>query len=145
MALHLIKLCVGADSIADLEEWVAERMAALKARGEPQIPSHVTRMMPKRGAELLDGGSLYWVIKGQIAVRQTLEAIEEFRDDRGIERCRLWLGRTLIAVSPRPMRPFQGWRYLREKDAPDDLASSGIGLASMPEALRRELGALGLI
>ncbi len=145
MALHLIKLCVGADSIADLEEWITERMAALKARGEPQRPSHVTRMTPKRGAELLDGGSLYWVIKGQIAARQTLEEIEDFRDSDGIERCRLWLGRAVIPLAPRPMRPFQGWRYLQEKDAPADLAASGLGLAGMPEAMRRELGALGLI
>ena len=92
MALHLIKLCVGAESIADLEHWIGERLTAQKARGERLRPSHVTRMTPKRGAELVGGGSLYWVIKGQIAARQTLEELENFRDGDGIERCRLWLG-----------------------------------------------------
>ena len=145
MALHLIKLCVGAESIADLEQWIGERLAAQKARGEKQRPSHVTRMTPKRAAELLDGGSLYWVIKGQIAARQNLEALENFRDGGGIERCRLWLGRVLTPVSPRPMRAFQGWRYFHEKDAPADLGASASGLAAMPELLRRELGALGLL
>jgi hypothetical protein len=145
MALHLIKLCVGAESIADLEHWIGERMAALKARGEPRRPSHVTRMSPKRAAELLDGGSLYWVIKGQIAARQSLEGLENFRDSEGVERCRLWLGRKVVPVSPRPMRPFQGWRYFLEKDAPFDLNGSKSGLAAMPEGLRRELGGLGLL
>ena len=145
MALHLIKLCVGAESIADLRQWIDQRLAAQKARGERQRPSHVTRMTPKRGAELTDGGSLYWVIKGQIAARQSLEALENFRDGDGIERCRLWLGCVLVPVAPRPMRPFQGWRYLHEKDAPPDLDASGSGLAAMPELLRRELGALGLL
>ena len=145
MALHLIKLCVGADSIADLQQWIGERLAAQKARGERQRPSHVTRMTPKRGGELLDGGSLYWVIKGQIAARQRLEGLEDFRDGDGIERCRLWLGRDLVSVACRPMRPFQGWRYLKESDAPADLDASGSGFAAMPETLRRELGALGLL
>jgi hypothetical protein len=145
MALHLIKLCVGAESIADLEQWIGERMRALKALGEPQKPSHVTRMSPKRAAELLDGGSLYWVIKGQIAARQSLEGLENFRDGEGIERCRLWLGRKVAPVSPRPMRPFQGWRYLKEQDAPPDLGAAAAGVRAMPEPLRRELSALGLL
>jgi hypothetical protein len=144
MALHLIKLCVGADSIGDLEQWIGERLAAQKARGEKPRPSHVTRMTPKRSAELVDGGSLYWVIKGQIAARQTLEQLETFRDGDGVERCRLWLGGGLIHVRPRPMRPFQGWRYLKDQDAPPDLGDSA-GMAAMPEPLRRELSALGLL
>jgi len=145
MALHLIKLCVGAESIADLEQWIGERLTAQKARGERLRPSHVTRMTPKRGAELVDGGSLYWVIKGQIAARQTLEELENFRDGDGIERCRLWLGSSVIPVLSRPMRPFQGWRYLRETDAPADLAATAAGMAAMPEPMRRELSALGLL
>jgi len=143
--LHLIKLCVGADSTADLQQWISERLAAQKARGERPRPSHVTRMTPRRAAELLDGGSLYWVIKGQIAVRQTLEELEVFRDGDGVERCRLWLGRALVPVLSRPMRPFQGWRYLKEADAPPDLGATPAGLAAMPEPMRRELSALGLL
>ncbi len=76
MPLHLIKLCVGADSIADLEQWIAERVGERVRRGGVARSQHVTRMVPTRAAELVDGGSLYWVIKGQLAVRQKLIEIE---------------------------------------------------------------------
>jgi hypothetical protein len=144
MTLPLIKLCVGAESIEDLEEWIAERVAERRRRGEPQLSLHVTRMTPKRGAELLDGGSLYWVIRGQVAARQRLQAIEPFTDEEGIGRCRLWLEPQVRPVLPRPYRPFQGWRYLTVKDAPPDLSGRG-DVSEMPEALRRELSGLGLL
>ena len=93
---------------------------------------------------MLDGGSLYWVIKGQVAARQRLEAIETFTDKDGIGRCRLWMEPNVTPVLPRPYRPFQGWRYLNPKDAPPDLRASS-GIAEMPEELRRELSGLGLL
>jgi hypothetical protein len=145
MSLHLIKLCVGADSIADLEEWIVVRMAERAARGEPARHAHVTRMIPKRAEELIDGGSLYWVIKGQIAARQPLLEVAPFVDADGVGRCRLWLDPAVVPVRPRPMRAFQGWRYLAAKDAPPDLDEAGSGAAAMPEALRRALGELGLL
>jgi hypothetical protein len=145
MALHLVKLCVGAESIADLEDWIARRVAERVRRGEPARHAHVTRMTPKRAAELVDGGSLYWVIKGRISARQRLLEVEPFLDAEGIGRCRLWLDPKVIPVSPRPMRAFQGWRYFAAKDAPPDLAAAGKGASAMPEELRRELGELGLL
>ena len=143
MALHLVKLCVGAESIVDLEDSIARRVAERLARGEPPRHAHVTRMVPKRAAQLIDGGSLYWVIKGWISARQRLLGVEPFVDADGIGRCRLWLDPAVVAVRPRPMRAFQGWRYFAEKDAPPDLEAAGVG--AMPEELRRELGELGLL
>lgn len=145
MTLHLIKLSVGATSFTDLKDWIAERAAAARAKGQPPRHIHVTRMTPKRDAELLDGGSIYWVIKGEIAARQKLLAIEPFRDKDGIGRCRLVMQTKLIAVSPRPMRAFQGWRYLDVKSAPPDLKGSPESLANMPEPMRKELRELGLL
>ena len=87
MTLHLIKLCVGADSLADLREWMAARMAEARRRRAPLRHAHVTRMAPKRAADILDDGSLYWVIKGQIGARQRLLDIEPFVDNDGIGRC----------------------------------------------------------
>jgi hypothetical protein len=140
MALHLIKLCVGVETIVELEEWVEQRM---RERGRH---FHTTRMVPKRGEELVAGGSLYWVIKGQIACRQKLIGIEPFTDDQGIGRCRLHLEPVVRPVRPRPFRAFQGWRYLEEKDTPPDLGRRGAGdLSKMPERMRRELAELGLI
>jgi hypothetical protein len=144
MPLHLLKLCVGAESIDDLQRWIAARVAERARRGERGLSLHVTRMTPKRAAELLDGGSLYWVIRGQVAARQPLEEIEPFIDADGIGRCRLWMRPGITPVLPRSCRPFQGWRYLAAPDAPPDLAGRD-DLAIMPERLRRELSDLGLL
>lgn len=146
MALHLIKLCVGAESLRDLEEWIAERLAVKRAAGQPAEQTHRTRMVPKRIAELLDGGSLYWVIKGQVAARQTILDIRPFTDDDGIGRCNIVLEPELVPVMPRPHRPFQGWRYLLDHEKPVDLTGrAGAAIAEMPEMLRRELRELGLL
>jgi hypothetical protein len=101
--------------------------------------------MPKRCDALLDGGSLYWVIRGQVACRQRLLSVRPFTDGDGIGRCHLVLEPVVIAVEPRPCRPFQGWRYLEGKDAPRDLGRRSGDLAIMPETMRRELAELGLL
>lgn len=145
MPLHLIKLSVGAESVKDLRGWITERVKQAKAKGLPARHIHVTRMTPKRDAELLDGGSIYWVIKGEISARQKIVAIEPFRDRDGIGRCRLVMEPKLIAVSPRPMRAFQGWRYFDPKVAPPDIGRAETSIAKMPEPMRRELRELGLL
>ncbi|CAN7329501.1 DUF1489 family protein [Rhizobium sp. LjRoot254] len=145
MALHLIKLCVGCDSIDDLREWVTERSLMAIASGHQPHSSHTTRMTPKRVADLLDGGSLYWVIKGQLCARQPLLDLVEFTDVDGIGRCKLILGPQVIETMPQPKRPFQGWRYLETKDAPRDLFEAGQSEKDMPAELKRELAELGLL
>ena len=145
MALHLLKLCVGAESITDLEEWIEENMMLRRRSGRPQEQTHTTRMVPKKIEEILDGGSLYWVIKGQLSARQKLTDIRPFTDADGIGRCHLVMDPVVIPVEPRPYRPFQGWRYLQAKDAPRDLADHGGDLGEMPEDMRRELAGLGLL
>ncbi|WP_257165542.1 DUF1489 family protein [Bradyrhizobium sp. SRS-191] len=146
MPLHLIKLAVGCESVKELKEWIAERMLAAKKKGLPQQHVHVTRMTPKRVEDILGGGSLYWVIRGEVAAREKITGIEPFRDGDGIGRCRIIMQPKVIAVSPRPMRPFQGWRYLTAEDAPADLGkASAAGVEAMPEPLRRELRDLGLL
>lgn len=138
MTLHLMKLCVGADSMEDLALWQDQR---LRAR---QDLAHVTRMMPKHAPEILAGGSLFWIIKGQMRVRQRITAIEPFVDRDGISRCALHFDALLVPVRPVPRRPFQGWRYLAAGDAPPDLPAGFAG-DGMPEAMRVELSALGLL
>ena len=145
MALHLIKLCVGCDSVKELDAWIRARLAEKKRRGQPREHVHTTRMMPKRVDELLDGGSLYWVIRGQVMCRQRLRDVRSFRDGEGIGRCRLVLTPKLVLTEPRLTRAFQGWRYLDPKDAPKDLDRAAPGAAAMPESLRRELRELGLL
>jgi hypothetical protein len=145
MALNLIKLCVGAESIDDLREWVTERsMLAIAAGMEPHS-THVTRMFPKRRDDILDGGSLYWVIKGQVKARQPILDIRETVGGDGITRAALVLGPEVVETVMQPKRPFQGWRYLESKDAPKDLGNAGSGLDDMPEHMKRELAELGLL
>lgn len=144
MTLHMIKLCVGCDSVEDLEEWIAEGLAQKRDAGLPQERFHITRMMPKRADQLLDGGSLYWVIKGGVQCRQRLLEICPFTDGEGISRCRLILDPAVIRTEWQPRRPFQGWRYLQPEDAPADLVGAGTA-EEMPLELRRELAELGLL
>jgi hypothetical protein len=145
MALHLIKLCVGCDNVDDLRDWIREKLREKKKRGLPLRHVHTTRMMPKRVSELIDGGSLYWVIHGEILCRQRLLEVEAFRDRDGVRRCRLVLDPRLVLTEPRPFRPFQGWRYLPATSVPKDLHRAAPGARHMPEQLRRELRQLGLL
>jgi hypothetical protein len=143
--LHLIKLCVGCDSAKELEDWIRSRLKERKRRGLSREHIHRTRMVPKRADELLKGGSLYWVIRGEVICRQRLLDLRPYTDKEGIGRCQLVLEPKLVLVEPRPWRPFQGWRYLTDKDCPRDLNKAAPGANSMPEALRRELRELGLL
>jgi len=144
MSLNLLKLCVGCESVEDLEEWIAMRLDQRRRAGEPAEQWHTTRMVPTRADELCDGGSLYWVIKGSVQCRQRLVAVRPFVDDEGISRCNLVLDPEVVRTNWQPRRPFQGWRYLQQKDAPADLGKDS-GTAEMPLKLRRELAELGLL
>jgi hypothetical protein len=134
--LHLVKLAVGCDGIDMLRAFQAER---LRSHGSV---FHLTRMVPKRADELTDGGSLYWVVKGQIAARQRILAVTTEPDDEGRSRCRLTLDAQVIEVRSRPMKAFQGWRYLKPEDAPADRTD---GEAEPPPEMAEELRRLGLI
>ncbi|MDW6022801.1 DUF1489 family protein [Mesorhizobium sp. BAC0120] len=145
MALHLIKLCVGCDGIEDLEDWIAMKLDERRRAGDPVEQFHTTRMVPTRTADLLDGGSLYWVIKGNVQCRQRLLDIRPFTDDEGIGRCRLILDPEVVPTEWQPRRAFQGWRYLKPADAPTDLGRGKAAILEMPPQLRRELAELGLL
>jgi hypothetical protein len=145
MALHLIKLCVGCDSVRELEDWIKQKLKDKRKRREKPEHIHRTRMVPKRADELIDGGSLYWVIRGEIMCRQPIHAVRPFRDKDGTGRCGLVLDPKVVLVTPRPYRAFQGWRYLAPADAPPDLDRAAPGAAAMPEKMRRELRELGLM
>ena len=134
MPLHLIKLCVGVDSVDELAAWRAEQKRTGRA------PVVHTRNTPKRAAEVLEGGSLFWVIKRQVQCRQTIVRVDTLED--GLKtRCELTLDDALVLVEPRRKTPFQGWRYLEHHEAPGDL-HAGIG-ADLPHDLAVELRALG--
>ena len=142
MTLHIIKLCVGVDSLEELADWQKKRLAERKKKKLPLVLQHVTRMTPKRADEVLDGGSLYWVIKGQIAARQKLVALKPVQKE-GKPHCALVYEPKLIPVMRRHHRPFQGWRYFDPKDAPADVRDVKAG--NLPEKLKLELAELGLL
>lgn len=145
MTVHLIKLCVGVETIRDLEVWIAGRMAQRKKQGHSREYIHTTRMTPSRREELLSGGSLYWVIRGQVSCRQRVTDLRATTGKDGIARCQIVLEPKVVPVMPRPARPFQGWRYLRADEVPADLTKGSRGAAELPEAMRRELRSLGLL
>ena len=145
MSVHLIKLCVGIESVAHLSERQMLRLAQAEAAGGVCELFHRTRQMPRRRDELLDGGSIYWVIKGVVLVRQNILDLREVRGDDGIRRCDVILDAKLVPTRPHPRRAFQGWRYLSSDDAPRDLGLSGWDMDQLPEKMRTELLELGLL
>lgn len=145
MTLHLIKLCVGVDRIEELEEWIDRKQREAKRKGKAPKLEHVTRQMPKRRDEILDGGSLYWVIKGFVQVRQPILGLDPLMGRDGIERCAIRFAPELVRVEPRPHRAFQGWRYLEIKEAPPDIGKRRGGEEELPPALLLELRQLGIL
>lgn len=143
MTLHLIKLSVGPDSLAVLARWQNARLKEKKKKREPLLLQHVTRMTPKRAEELLNGGSIYWVIKGQIVARQTLVDLKPVKKN-GKPHCAIVYQPKLILVARRRHRPFQGWRYLLPKDAPPDITDPK-SAKNLPQSLKVELADLGLL
>lgn len=138
MPLHIIKLCVGVNELKDFEDWRREEKRARRRM------SHTTRMFPKRAEEILEGGSIYWVIRGLILVRQRITALEPVTGKDGVDRCRIVFDPDYSLVRPTPRRAFQGWRYLEHDDVPPDIRKSG-SIRNMPDRLRAELAALGLL
>jgi hypothetical protein len=138
--MNLLKLSVGSDSVEDHEGWQASQ--------RPHWPEgraiHVTRMWPKRAAEVLDGGSLYWVIKGLILCRQRILDLDEVNLGDGIPRCALVLDSAVIRTEPAPRRPFQGWRYMDPKASPHDLPAARAKDDPLPPQLARALAEIGL-
>ena len=145
MALHILKLCVGCDSIEDLVEWRDQDAAWKRANKLPVEQYHVTRMFPQRKGEILDGGSLYWVIKGNVQCRQKIIDLRPVTGEDGIGRCQIVLEHAVNPTQWQPRRAFQGWRYLAQKDAPADMSDGQKGLLEMPRELREELASLGLL
>ena len=139
--VNLVKLCVGVASLDDLRAW----HAAHPSERPDGCRFHTTRMWPRRAGEILNGGSLYWVIKGVIQARQRVAALEESIGADGIRRCRIVLDPALVQTRSAPRRAFQGWRYLAPADSPPDLPARRGADDDLPAALSAELAAIGIV
>lgn len=142
MTIHLQKLSVGSDSIRTLADWQKVVIRRRKAKGLSAHAQHVTRMSPKQKEALLDGGSIYWVIKGQILCRNVVIDLQDTQTRDGRKACAIILDPKLVPVIPTPRRAFQGWRYLKPEDAPQDLQGLHSG-EDLPPELRSKLVNLG--
>nr|WP_207168947.1 DUF1489 domain-containing protein [Rhodovibrio sodomensis] len=144
--MHLKKLCVGVDSPEQLEAWMPRRLDRIERELGRRVLCHVTRQVPKRAPEILDGGSLYWIMNGRMRARQPVHDLREIRDSQGRRACVIELAPALIRVTAAPHRPFQGWRYLDPADAPADVgASDSDPAADMPDWMVRALRDLGVL
>ncbi|WP_208352173.1 DUF1489 family protein [Pseudaestuariivita rosea] len=138
--VNLVKLSVGSENVESLANWQRQRAA----KGPDGLPRHVTRMWPKREAEILAGGSIYWVIKGVILCRQKILRLDEVIGQDGIRRCGIVLEPGLIRTEAMNKRPFQGWRYLSATDAPRDLGQERQNEESLPPSLTAALSEIGV-
>ncbi len=144
--MHLIKLCVGVDTLEELSAWQAMRLETFRRVGAPEELIHRTRSTPRQGPAVVKSGSLYWAIKGVIRARQKILELRPETDAAGRSLCGVVLDHALIATRPYPRRPFQGWRYLKPEDAPADAGSAQVlAEGEIPAAMRAELEALSLL
>jgi hypothetical protein len=139
--MNLIKLSVGTESVDTLTAW----QQLPQAQGPDGLPRHVTRMWPKREAEILDGGSIYWVIKGVIQCRQRILRMDEVIGSDGIRRCAIVLDPQLRRTAQAQRRPFQGWRYLKPEDSPPDLPPGREAEEALPPELSAALSEIGVL
>ncbi len=139
--VNILKLSVGTENIDDLLAWQQTK----RAQTTEGLPRHVTRMWPKREAELMNGGSIFWVIKGVIQCRQKIMRLDEHFGQDGIRRCAIVMDPTLIRVQSSLKRPFQGWRYLSPEDAPADLPKGRKDEEPLPVELNRALAEIGVL
>ncbi len=142
MTIHMVKLCVGAETVDDLRHWQARQMRIRSGEGRPARPACQTRMTPKQTNALIEGGSLYWVIKGMILVRNRIVGVETLTDRSGRAYCEIDLDPEAALVEPTPRKAFQGWRYLKAAEAPRDLAGGLSG--DVPVKLAQQLREAGV-
>ena len=145
MTVHLLKLCVGIEDVDHLAEMQKQRLEMKRKAGQPAELLHVTRSFPRRADQVLDGGSLYWVIKRVIRVRQRVVDLRETVNQEGKPACAIVLDSEHVQVERRPHCAFQGWRYLQPNDAPRDLRDVGAGAEDLPDDMADALKELGLI
>lgn len=143
-AINLIKLCVGIDSVEHLLTYRATQAEQTKKDGFDNLTRHITRMWPRRTDEILNGGSLYWVIRGNIMARQKILGFEEKIGTDGIRRCVILMSPEIIRTRVAPRRPFQGWRYLPLEDSPPDLIKNHKNDDDLPIGMRLALAEIGL-
>ena len=145
MTVHLIKLAVGVESVDHLAALQSGRLAEARAQAREPVLRHITRSRPQRAGEVVDGGSLYWVIKRIIQVRQRIVDVQSAAKADGRPACALVLDPDLVRIRPRAHRPFQGWRYLRPEDGPPDGHTGSGGVDALPSEMAQELRRLGLL
>ena len=138
--VHLIKLSVGTESVDQMQAWQQHR----SQQRRDGLYYHLTRMWPKREAELLDGGSIYWVIQGVVLARQKIERLDEMTGTDGIRRCAIFLDPKIVRTEAMTRRPFQGWRYLKPEDAPRDLGLGRKPREALPPSLEAALAEIGV-
>ncbi len=145
MAVNLLKMAVGVESLSHLARLQRGRLEQARTSGHPAELRHFTRNTPRRADEIVAGGSIYWVIAGRIRARQLILRIDRSVDTAAKPRCALVLNPEIVAVEPMPHRPFQGWRYLEARDAPPDRSGHQHLDARMPPEMADELRSLGLL
>ncbi len=143
MTVHILRRAFHADSLDDLAQWQAERRK--KAGTRKKEVRTLLRAFPTREAELVDGGSIYWIIKGQIRARQRVLRCERVTDPESRRRCALVLDMEIVPTVPRPVRARRGWRYLESGDVPPDLGRQPKGGEALPDDMAAELRELGLL
>lgn len=146
MHVNLLRTGVGVDSIEHLAEIQETYRYAIDENGD-DIAFFTTRNMPQRSNELLNGGSVYWIIKRLICVRQIITDIQQTTDDEGQRLCIISMKPQIMMVDPIPHKHIQGWRYLSPDKAPKDIRpyDKNTNTDKLDPQMEKELRELGLL
>ena len=142
MSLHILKMAVGVDSVPMLREIQNRRLENAGRGGDLR---HLTRNYPRRAEKIIDGGSIFWIIKGYVRARQRILRIDHAVNSEGRRRCAFILDPELFETDLKPQRPLQGWRYLEPTDAPADRRENDLAEDGLPPEMAAELRQLGLL
>ena len=145
MYANFLRTGVGVESIEHLYE-IQHGHRQIKFNGENHAYLF-TRRTPTRANDLINGGSVYWIIKRQICARQTIADIQTLKDEDDKPFCHVIMNQQIYLTQPVAHKHIQGWRYLSPEKAPKD-----IGLFTpnnrpddIPPELAAELAEAGLL
>lgn len=142
-SVHLLRTAYKIDDMRHLSD--VQSSHRLQKRDGRDVVAMSTRRTPTRANELMDGGSVYWIIKNKIACRQEIIDIETVEVDADSKRCFFYLDPTIHVVAPRAKRAVQGWRYLEGWDRPKDLGVYNDAGDDIPDEIEKELRETGLL
>jgi hypothetical protein len=145
MYTNFLRTGVGVDSIHHLHDIQSSYRHIVHQKQDCAFLT--TRRTPTRVNDLINGGSVYWIIKRQICARQIIVDIQTLKDEEDKNYCVILMDKKLILTQPLNHRHIQGWRYLPPEKAPTDIGTFDPSIIEddMDPDMAKDLAEAGLL